>query len=108
MNKMPGHVISQFSKYPMAYSNWGILMLKLTFPYYEVAVCGDDSKQIIERVQNQFQPQILWAFSENKSEVPIFKDRLFPGKNLIYVCQEGVCKLPVQTAEEALGLLYLD
>ncbi|MEZ5104057.1 MAG: thioredoxin domain-containing protein [Draconibacterium sp.] len=108
MNKMPGHVITQFSKYPMAYSNWGILMLKLTFPYYEVAVCGDDSKQIIERVQNQFQPQILWAFSENKSEVPIFKDRLFPGKNLIYVCQEGVCKLPVQTAEEALGLLYLD
>ncbi len=103
--KMLLHITPQFSKFPMAYANWGTLMLKLTEPYFEVAVCGENAKQIIQQMQTSFQPHVLWAFSAKESNIPMLKDRIVKGETLIYVCREGVCKLPVSSVDTALKLL---
>lgn len=102
--KMVQHVTPQFVNYPMAYSNWGTYILKTTEPYFEVAVCGKNSNEILKEMLSGFQPNILWSFSEKTSEIPILKDRFIKAENLIYVCQEGVCQLPVKTAAEAFNL----
>ncbi len=104
--RMLHSVTAQFPTYPNAFANWGSLMLKITHPHFEVVVCGGNARKITEEIQSEFLPQVIWAFSENESEFPVFKDRFKPGKTLVYVCRGGVCNLPVETAKEALGILH--
>uniref|UniRef100_UPI00321652AD thioredoxin domain-containing protein n=1 Tax=uncultured Draconibacterium sp. TaxID=1573823 RepID=UPI00321652AD len=103
--KMLQYITPYFNKYPMAYANWGALMLKQTEPYFEVAVCGINSNILLSQLQVGYQPNILWAHTNSESEIPILKSRFQIGDDLIYVCRDGVCQLPVKTAEEALNLL---
>jgi uncharacterized protein YyaL (SSP411 family) len=30
---------------------------------------------------------------------------MVPGKTLVYVCKEGVCRLPVETAKQAIEIV---
>ncbi len=94
-----------FSSYPTAYSNWGILLLKLTKPFFEVVVCGRNAQSLIQEMQVDYRPNVIWISATAESTVPILKDRFVKGKNLIYVCREGSCYMPVETKNEALQLL---
>ena len=105
VKRMLQHIVPNFTKYPMAYANWGKLMLKLTEPYYEVVICGINSNILLAEMQTGYQPNILWAHTDSESEVPILKNRFRLGDDLIYVCSEGQCKLPVKTTSEALKLI---
>ncbi len=103
--KMLQHITPHFSSYPMAYANWGGLMLKLTEPYFEVVVCGLNANIFLNELQNTYRPNILWGFAHSESKLPLLKGRFVAGDDLIYVCKEGACQLPVKTAKEALELL---
>ncbi len=103
--RMVNYFVENFIRYPMAYSNWGNLMLKLEMPFYEVAICGLDAKSIFTEIQKNFYPDVLWAVTTKSSKVPLLKDRFVPKENLIYVCEKGICQLPVKTVEEAKNLL---
>ncbi len=102
--KMLQHITPQFAQYPMAFANWGTLMLKTTEPYFEVAISGENAGHVFNEMKRGFQPNILWAFSKSNSAVPLLKDRLVKGKTLIYVCEEGVCQLPVETVQDAFKI----
>ena len=99
--KMLQYITSHFANYPMAYANWGTLLLKLTAPYFEVAVCGINSRLQLQKLQKGFYPHVLWAFTEKESEVPLLKDRFSHTADLIYVCKNGSCELPVEEVELA-------
>jgi uncharacterized protein len=103
--KMIHHVSPHFSKYPHAFANWGNLMLKLTEPHYEIVVIGENAPEKFLVMQNSFHPNVIWAYSERNSNLPLFKGRFVSGKTLIYVCREGACQLPVESAAEALKML---
>ncbi len=103
--KMVTHFINDFSSYPMAYSNWGNLMLKSVSSFFEVAICGPEAVSFFKELQQNYYPHILWAFSSKPSEVPLLKNRFVTNENLVYVCQKGVCQLPVKTIGEAQKLL---
>ncbi|HSM47354.1 MAG TPA: hypothetical protein VK872_06020, partial [Draconibacterium sp.] len=95
----------QFSRYPMAYANWGKIMLKITAPYFEVAILGNDAETVLKDFHTDFHPDIMLIFSKSASQIPILKNRMVPGKTLIYVCKEGVCQLPVDTAKQAIEIM---
>jgi len=99
------NIVSHFQKYPMAYANWGTLMLKLTEPFYEVVVSGINANLLLSELKKGFHPNVLWAHNTTPSEVPLLKDRFVMDEDLIYVCTEGACQLPVKTTQEALKLL---
>ncbi|WP_319227755.1 thioredoxin domain-containing protein [Draconibacterium orientale] len=99
--KMLQYITSHFANYPMAYANWGTLVLKLTSPYFEVAVCGINSRLQLKKLQKGFHPHVLWAFAEKESKVPLLKDRFSRTADLIYVCKNGACELPVEEVEAA-------
>jgi uncharacterized protein YyaL (SSP411 family) len=105
IHKMLKPVTPQFSRYPMAYANWGTTILKITAPYFEVAILGKDAEIVLKELQTGFYPDIMFVFSKSESEIPILKNRLIRGKTLIYVCKEGVCKLPVETAKQAFEVM---
>ena len=99
--KMLQYITSHFANYPMAYANWGTLLLKLTSPYFEVAVCGINSRLQLKKLQKGFHPHVLWAFAEKESKVPLLLDRFSHTADLIYVCKNGACELPVEEVEAA-------
>lgn len=98
-------ITSNFSKYPMAYANWGNFMLKLTGPFYEVVVSGINSNTMLSELQKQFRPNVLWAHVTGNSEISLLKDRFVLDDDLIYVCSGGACQLPVRSVAEAVKLL---
>ncbi len=103
--KMLYHVTPQFSKYPQAFANWGNLMLKLTESYFEVVISGEQAHEKFLKMQNSFYPNVVWAISSEKNNLPLFKGRFVPGKTLIYICREGACQLPVEDPAEAIKML---
>lgn len=103
--RMLQHVLPQFERYPMAFSNWGKLLLKLTTTHFEVVVCGENAREMTLQLQKKFHPNVLWAFTGKSSHLPVFENRFVQGKTMIYVCREGICNLPVETVAEAEQML---
>ncbi len=89
------------------YSNWAILLANFVYPPHEIAIIGKNALEFrIALDQHQIPPSII-AGSIHKSEIPILKDRYNEVKTTIYVCRDRVCKMPVFSVEEALGLLEI-
>lgn len=85
------------------YSNWANLLLKFTEGIYEIVIIGENYKEIADSFKTAYLPNIIMVASPNESkELPLTKYRAVNGKTLIYVCQNNVCQLPVETVEEAI------
>ena len=87
------------------YTEWGSLMMRNTYPYYEIAVVGLDAVGKAKELQQQFLPNTLIVASEKESELALFKNRFFEDETYIFVCQNNTCNLPTTSVEDALGQL---
>jgi uncharacterized protein len=101
--KMLASVLGNVMKYPSAYSNWGILAMNLSFPFYSVIVCGEDAHNVATNFNQFYLPQAIFASSLQNGSLPLFRNRLDPRKTMIYVCSGTECLQPVETIEEALA-----
>jgi uncharacterized protein YyaL (SSP411 family) len=68
-------------------------------------VVGKDAEAIAATLRGYNLSNTLIAFSEKASDIPLMANRFVKGKNLIYVCQKGICQLPVASVNEALELI---
>ncbi|MDG1757492.1 MAG: thioredoxin domain-containing protein [Bacteroidia bacterium] len=100
-----GKVQSNMASYPSGYSNWSKTHLAISKPFYEVVIIGKNAEEVASKFRQTFHPNTLVLFSTSDSDLPMFKNRFKANETLIYVCQKGVCKLPVKTIEEALELI---
>ena len=90
---------------PTSYANWMHLGLYLNFPFYEIAIAGDDFMAIAKEFRKLYFPNTIIAGTDRKSSLPVLVGRLKDSQTLIYVCLEGACQLPVTSAKEAFNLL---
>lgn len=86
--------------YGSAYSNWGLLGLHLAFPYYEVVFTGKDSKDLLHRFSKKYQTNFSLAGTEKKSRLPLLNERFNDKRNLIYLCKNNTCSLPVEEVSD--------
>ena len=86
------------------YANWAMLLGKLTYPSYEIAILGEKAPEQAGEIQLHYLPTSLFAggLTEN---LPVLENRLINNQTVIYVCEEKVCNIPVYSAEHALTLL---
>jgi hypothetical protein len=103
--KMLSLVKNKMMKYPSAFSNWGILALNLVYPFYSVAICGENASQLSKELNENYIPNIQMACSTSESDLPLMKNRFINNKTLIYVCSACECQQPVETIDEALKLI---
>lgn len=87
------------------YSGWAQVSLNIYQPFYEVAITGDDSNEIIDQLHKTYRPNVLIAAATSNSEIPILKDRFKEGELQIFVCRNNTCSLPVKSFDELLHLL---
>jgi uncharacterized protein len=105
--KMLSMVKDKMMKYPSAFSNWGILALNLVYPFYSVAICGENAPKLSKELNENYIPNIQIACSTNESELPLLKKRFIKNKTLVYVCSGSECQQAVETIDEALNLVNL-
>ncbi|MDA7693584.1 thioredoxin domain-containing protein [Flavobacteriaceae bacterium] len=84
------------------YSQWSQLFAKLAFPHYELVILGPKAQEFTAEFQKYHYPNVLFQGSTTTSDLPLLKDRFVKDETHLYVCENKVCYLPVQTLEEAL------
>ena len=89
---------------PQFLCNWGTLYSMRCYPTAEVALSGPDVQQGVLELEKRFLPNKVIAGSLVTSRLPLLQNREpLQGKLSFYVCFDKTCKLPVQTAVEALN-----
>jgi uncharacterized protein len=87
---------------PTFHSYWLCNAIKLSFPFYEFGIVGNGYRKEKEKIERMFLPNIILFGGDKEGSLDIMKDRYIPGKNLLYVCENRVCQLPVEDLDRAL------
>lgn len=99
--QMLRNVQSEFG-YGQNFSNWATLMCWQTWPYYEVAITGPDGASVLHReIASSYLPNTL-LMGGASGELPLLEGK-FTDEATVYVCLNKTCKLPVNTAQNALS-----
>ncbi len=100
--KMLNNVLNEFENYGAGYSNWAMLHLYFTQPFYEVAIVGNSVDEKRKSFNKHYLPNVIFAGCKSESSLPLLKNRSEDGATLIYVCVNKTCNKPVSEPEEAL------
>jgi len=90
---------------PNFYSNWCSMYSEVLNPPYEIAIVGNDYRPIQLDLMKSYLPNALFLGGKDEGTLELLKDKLQEDETMIYVCQNKICKLPVQEVEAALELL---
>jgi len=102
--KMTGSVKDFISKYPSAFSNWGILLMNQHYPFYEIVITGEHAEKKRKDLNQHFIPNKVLAGSAKKSEMMLFQNRTPQAdKTLIYVCVDNHCLLPTENIQDVVS-----
>ena len=93
------------SPQPNFYSNWCMLFQDMVRPPYEVAIIGEDYEAFRKNMMENFLPNALFLGGKEEGKLKLLENKKQEGETMIYVCQNKVCKLPVNEVEKALALM---
>jgi len=87
------------------YSNWIQLYLNMVQPAYEIAIVGKNAKALRAQMSQNYLGNSILLGDTKESDLPLLKNKYMEGETMIYVCQNKVCKIPVNNVEDALKLI---
>lgn len=102
---MLNNVLTELVDYGAGYSNWAMLHLFFTQPFYEIAIVGADALALRKQFEKHYLPNALFAGSTEDSTLPFLKNRFVNSQTLIYVCFNNSCQQPVKSVQEAIKLM---
>jgi uncharacterized protein YyaL (SSP411 family) len=92
-------------KYPYGYTNWAILALYNSCPFYEVAIAGKGISGFRDSIQRNYLPNKIVLGTEGQSKLELLEGKFAGDEILIYVCENKTCFAPVHRTEEAIVLI---
>ncbi len=95
-------VTENLRAYPEYYANWASLLSRMIYPLYEVAIIGDAHAAQRATLDQYYLPNALLLGGKDEGDLTLLEDKLVPGQTTIYVCEQGLCKLPVIEAAQAV------
>jgi uncharacterized protein YyaL (SSP411 family) len=90
---------------PTFHSYWLIAASYFVYPFYEVGIVGNECIEKRNRLVKGFLPNIILFGSSESGTISLLKDRFVKGKTLVYICEKGACKLPVEEVGNAVAQL---
>ncbi|QLG44525.1 thioredoxin domain-containing protein [Costertonia aggregata] len=105
VNIMLKNVQDNFGKNAQSHANWLHLILYKNQPYYEVAIVGKEYIYKAKEIHQAYLPNTVLAATEKDGELALVQHRHIEHSTQIYICEEGVCKLPLTQTKKALALL---
>ncbi|WP_245167551.1 thioredoxin domain-containing protein [Croceivirga sp. JEA036] len=106
VERMVAQVQDNFMTDAQTFANWLHLVQYNNHNFYEIALLGENYKSIGAELASHYIPNsILVGAANGNSKLPLLENRYVPGETMAYVCIEGSCKLPVNTASAVLKQL---
>jgi uncharacterized protein len=99
--------LMQNDKQSVFYYEWCKVAYRQQQPPFEVAIVGENAQQVKEQLLRYYLPNTYILGSTKPSALELLHQKFKKGETWIYVCQNKACKQPVQTVEEALGILRI-
>ncbi len=87
---------------PTFHSYWLSVAAKLSFPFYELGIVGENYENEKEKIDRMFLPNVILFGGKGENNLEILRDRYAAGKTLFYVCENRVCQLPVEDSNKAI------
>jgi uncharacterized protein YyaL (SSP411 family) len=87
---------------PNSHAHWLHLPLYFNFPFREVVITGASAEHYAASLRAEYLPNCLLAGAVDKGSLSLIRDRIDPLRTLVYICENGACKLPVSSPDEAL------
>jgi uncharacterized protein YyaL (SSP411 family) len=97
-------MLPEVRKNPAFHANWASLVSILTSGSPEIQIVGENANGLRKIFGRYFLPGVLWS-GGLEGRAAGLKERLVPGKTLIYVCRNQSCFPPVETVQEALKII---
>jgi hypothetical protein len=104
-NKMIKAIKQSTVMNPTFHSYWLSAAIKLSYPFYELGIVGDNYETVREKIDKMFLPNIILFGGNKEGDLEILKNRYLLGKTLFYVCENHVCRLPVEESNKAIEQL---
>ena len=91
-------------------TGWASVLLWRTSPFYELAISGshsDDMQEARKALDSRFYPQVILAGGLSSPDQPKWMEGKYVESGTVryFVCQEGACKLPVESLTDVDNLL---
>ncbi len=96
------NVKDDLQKHVYFYTNWGLLQMWFVAPSYEVAIIGNRFREMMQKLDENYLPNVLLSGGRNEGSLPLLENKLVVGQTTIYVCRDKVCKRPVTEVDKAL------
>ncbi|MCX6294833.1 MAG: thioredoxin domain-containing protein [Bacteroidetes bacterium] len=106
--RMLSNVLEEIVGYGSGYSNWAMLLLYFSQPFYELAIVGKSVDEKRKSLNKHYNPNRIFAGSTTQSLLPLLKNRYTEKETLIYVCTNKTCLQPVKEIEKALQLMNIE
>ncbi len=88
-------------KYGAGASNWLNLYANYAGNYYEIAIVGENAKEKLKEINQNYIPNKLIVGSTKESNLPLLAYKYSETQTTIFVCVDGACQLPVSEPKEA-------
>ncbi len=95
-------VLPKLKTSPRYFTGWMQLLMNYTYPFYEVAVVGNDFQEKNKTIGQEFLPNAIRLGGEDEGSLALLENKLVKNKTYIYVCQNKVCNLPVTETSLAI------
>ncbi len=87
------------------YSKWNTTLLDKLYSFKEVIVTGSNAASFATSFHSSYLPNTFVVYSTKKNNLVVFSEKHVDNETFIYVCEEGFCKLPTLSTEEAFKQL---
>jgi len=94
------NVQADMAGYPSGYSNWALVHLQMSKPYYEVAITGKEWTEKVSELNKHYIPNKVIMGGED-GDIPLLEGK-FIGETTIFVCVDRACQMPVTKVEDAI------
>lgn len=101
--QMLKNVYDGMEMYGSGYSNWAQLLQRLVYRQKEVVFAGNSADQAIREFRENIDVDVLIAKASERSVLSICEHRNSDEELVIYVCEKGVCNIPVRSVTEAVS-----
>ncbi|QBZ96803.1 thioredoxin domain-containing protein [Flavobacterium sangjuense] len=86
--------------YPSAFSNWLNVLLHFSEQNKELAICGNNALEHLQKINQAYLPNIIIAGSSTVSKLPFLENRFSDNETLFYLCQNKTCQQPTNDSKE--------
>jgi uncharacterized protein YyaL (SSP411 family) len=100
--KMVLKMRDQILENPNSHAHWMHLPLFGNFSFQEIVITGEKASSYASAIRKHYLPNTILAGTVDQGSLSLLQNRVLPGKTRIYVCENGACKLPVSSPDEAL------